>query len=226
MKKLVLFLLIFLSQFAFSQWEPCNNGFYGGAIENLAADGNYVIAWVYNSGIYYSSNSGNNWTKMKTSFSYNYNWTGSSENVFYLNGSKLFVGVDKIIYLTTDYGNSWVEKGSGLFTQPIYALNGSGNYLYAGTRQGLFVSSDNGDNWQEKDTGITNNYIERITVSGKNIYTLTWDEFYLSTDNGDSWIQQSDNFTESFDIAADSNNVYWASEHGIYISTDFGKTWI
>ncbi|TAL68099.1 MAG: T9SS type A sorting domain-containing protein [Bacteroidetes bacterium] len=227
MKKIVLFLLIVFSRIAYSQWEPCNNGFYGGSIEIMVADGNYVFAWLFDAGIYYSSNSGSNWTKMNTSFSYSDKWTGCSEDVMYLNGNKLFVGVDKIIYLTTDYGNTWVEKESGIISQPIYALAGYGNYIFVGTRKGLFVSSDNGDNWQEKDSGITNKYCEYITVSGNNIYTATSDAIYLSTDNGDNWIKQSKNISNSGCIAADSNNVYLSSYYnGIFISNDYGKTWV
>ncbi|MFA6570564.1 MAG: hypothetical protein WCT77_04940, partial [Bacteroidota bacterium] len=66
--KRILILLSFMFAFsnvAFTQWEACNNGLYGGNVQCVALAGNNIIIGVegdgYTGGIYVSNDFGKNW---------------------------------------------------------------------------------------------------------------------------------------------------------------------
>ena len=92
----------------------------------LAVIGLDVFAGVNLFGVYHSANYGTNWTQ--AGLYYNY------VRSFAVYGSRLFAGTDSSIYLTSDNGINWVDKGQGLPSGDLIpSLAITNNYLFAAT---------------------------------------------------------------------------------------------
>ena len=118
-------------------WFYAGNGLPANShIATLAVkDSNVYAGLGSGEGVYYSSNSGENWTKISASTSISQVWT------LVLADSNLFVGsIGTGVFLTQDNGISWTTKNEGLINKNIRSLLvTSDKYLFAGTTNG-FVS--------------------------------------------------------------------------------------
>lgn len=141
--------------------------------------------------------------------------------------STIFCGTISGIFTTTDYGNSWMNRSSGLPTTFIYSIYTNGLEIFAATYEGVFKSTDLGLNWNESNNGIATDGIFALTGTGSALFAGTMNGVYKSVDDGENWIRVDTGFTSSFinDFAVIGSNVFTATDDGVYLSTDLGNTW-
>jgi len=231
MKKILyavaIYFLILISNKVFAQWEPMNNGLYGGITTSISIDNDNILVGTIGGGVFLSTDNGNNWEQKSSGL------PDLFVNAVLISGKNIFAGTqDSGIFISTDYGNTWKEKNSGLYYSgipSIYALAEIGNVLFAGTEKGLFFSTDNGDIWSKTDVKYV--FVKDIVVSeGKIFVAGGWGGLLrFSTDNGQSW-QRIDcpeglnTYIES--VAIKGNDIIIGTiGEGIFISTDWGKSW-
>jgi photosystem II stability/assembly factor-like uncharacterized protein len=135
------------------------------------------------------------------------------------------------IYLSTDNGDTWIQKGS------FVAWNASGsiaispvnNYIFFANQVGVFRSTNRGETWVDVRSYPYHTDVFFITEAGE-IYTGSYQNIYYSSDNGDTWVEKGKGlplyeFVHSLAIGKDST-LYAGTHRGVYKSTDGGDTWM
>lgn len=149
--------------------------------------------------------------------------------------NNLFVGTlySQGVYLSTDYGNTWLIRNNGLTSTSIYglAIDTTGTLFAATWGGGMFRSTNNGLNWVQINNGITNSVLFSVAVNHLNNYVFAGSGgsgIYRSTDNGNSWTLVNNGLT-SFSIlalAVTTNGYIFAGTYdGVFRSTDNGDNW-
>jgi photosystem II stability/assembly factor-like uncharacterized protein len=154
------------------------------------------------------------------------------------NGNYLYAGTRNGFYRSSDNGESWQEKNSGLGNLydlgnlSVYSLIQIGNYLYAVTYDDVFRSSDNGDSWQEKSSGLDNRYVFSLIQIGNYLYVGTRELWplqgggvYRSSDNGDNWQYKGLYYRNVKFLVLIGNYLYAGTFGGVYRSSDNGDNW-
>lgn len=149
--------------------------------------------------------------------------------------NNLFVGTlySDGVYLSTDYGNTWLIRNNGLSSTSIYglAINSTGTLFAATWGGGMFRSTDNGLNWVQVNNGITNSVLFSVTVNPINNYVFAGSGgsgIYRSTDNGNSWTLVNNGLTSYniLSLAVAANGYIFAGTYdGVFRSTDNGDNW-
>ena len=137
-----------------------------------------------------STDNGENWTEVTDKMKIN--------DILITPSGEIYLGVGRNIYYSNDNGDTWIEKGNGLFyNQTVYSLAlGQDGTLYACTTDMVCRSTDGGDTWLPS-SNHTNIY-HNVNIPGIAI-----------TDNGSIY-------------AATSR---FGNKVGILKSTDRGVTW-
>jgi len=206
-----------------SSWEPLNNLNPGSSIICIAFDSNENVYVGTGTGIYKSTDNGDNWSQ--------YGMNGSQTEAIAFNDSgHIFAGTSYAVYRSTDDGANWTQLPTGGGTRTVaVAPNG---YVFAGCQEnaGILRSTDNGDTWT---------YVYPQTVSIRfastpffdtngDIYFPTWGKSILkSTDNGDNWTELNNNL-RIYARAVDKNisgNFFTGYDHAIFKSTNAGSNW-
>ncbi len=176
--------------------------------------------------------------------------TDQEVNALMVSGNNLFAGTGTIssnssgnngVFLTTDNGDNWVEKNSGLisinppFNLGVSCFAVSGNNIFAGTdgenSGGLFLSADNGNTWTAANSGIPNGTdVYSLAIAGSTIFAgCDDDKVYISNNNGSTWAAGSSVTGSGGKIralAVSGTNIFaGAGNRGVFLSTDNGQTW-
>jgi photosystem II stability/assembly factor-like uncharacterized protein len=137
MKKILLLLIIFFATNSVNaQWHQTNVPYSSGTIACILPDGPNIFAGLNGSGIFLSTNIGNNWFIVDT----------TSHDVLSLaiSGTTIFAGTSYGILKSTNYGASWSESYSSLNYIGVNSLVVSGSKIFAGSDNELYLSSNNG----------------------------------------------------------------------------------
>ena len=138
-----------------------------------------------------------------------------------------------IVYLSTDNGNTWIEKFSlPLVGRGSIAINPVNGYVFFTNNMWLYRSTDRGENWV-RVANILPICDIAITASGE-IYMGTEENIYYSTDNGDTWIEKGNIPFASYNhysLTLGTDGTLYAGSgpaepKGVYRSTDGGATWL
>lgn len=144
------------------------------------------------------------------------------------------------VYLSTDNGDSWVAKNSGLIANSrLWDLEIQDNNIWVITSYddpesttiwNVFMSSDNGDNWILKNSGLPQMPfggvdIFQITSYGVSLFAFSTEGIYLTTNNGNSWSQVYSPL-KAADIYCTSDLMFINTGTTLLRSTDNGETWI
>ncbi len=228
MNKFITNLLIFLiaaTSGIAAQWAqtsgPKQSGNYVTVTTLLKLSDGSFLAGTESTGIYKTTNSGDNWNKV---FNYsNLIWTiNKSEN------GRIFVGTDLGgIYRSTDDGVNFTNVFNPSSLIFDFAFNSS-NHIFACTELfGVYKSTDNGSSWNLLwDTDLIP--VSIVVNSLGNIFVGTGsDGIYLSTDGGATFnnIAFSGDFV--WDLYIDQNDDIFActETQGLNKSIDDGSNW-
>ena len=141
-------------------------------------------------------------------------------------GTKIFVTTPFKVYLSTDNGNSWVEKRlSGNGRTLTLAASGTNIWVLTDNNE-LFYSENDGTVWKTVNHLFPRTY--SLSTNGARIVVGTLNGAYESTDNGVNW--QTINKGLQIDLItsmqSDGVNIYAkTAEDSLYISTDNGLNW-
>jgi photosystem II stability/assembly factor-like uncharacterized protein len=153
--------------------------------------------------------------------------TSSYINCFTNSGTDIFVGTaGHGIYLTSDSGNTWTAKNSGLGNLTVTSMALSGTTIFAGTYGGVYKSINHGSTWTSASPSIT---VTCLAISDTNIFAGTDAGIYLSVNNGATWTAVNTGLTNLHvrSIAISGNNIFagtWNSG-GVFLSTNNGGNW-
>jgi hypothetical protein len=157
-----------------------------------------------------------------------------------LGGINVFAGTDGGVFLSTNYGESWINKDL-LYVQALaiseYGVGGVSLYA-ASTGNGVFVSTDNGTNWKGISSGLSYGDISvlslgKITSGDTTLFAASYGHYlFHSTNNGANWftIDYSNGLTKSWIwtvvVCPDApENVFAGTNGGVFLSTDNGTSW-
>jgi hypothetical protein len=213
-------------------------------VTSFAASGGAIFAGAQakgfdiGGGVFRSTNNGRSWTLVGLA--------NTDVVSLAVSGSALFAGTRSTdhgvggVFLSTNYGMSWVAVDSGLPERCYVAsLAVSGSTVFAGTGQNdydaggdIFRSTNNGTSWNAADSGLTSidTWVEWLAVSESAIFAGAENGVFLSTNNGTSWTSVDYGFKDYYgDVSsfATSGGAIFAGTgaNGIFLSTNNGKSW-
>ncbi len=203
---------------------------------------NIVLA-VASDGIWRSTDSGSNWTKIKTGTYYDLELNPGNSSISYTANKNS-------IYKSTDYGQTWsltyttTSTADGRVSLAVTDANSS--VLYAWFENGyLYKSSDEAVTFQA-ESNPSNNYTfygyydMALTAcpTNENMVFIGGLDIYKSTNSGSSWTQMShwsntqtspkyahaDHHCLTF-LPGSGTEIYTGNDGGIFKSTNTGSAW-
>jgi photosystem II stability/assembly factor-like uncharacterized protein len=180
----------------------------------------------YYGGIQYSSNDGQQWTRMDNGFIDTLELYGIA-----VNQTSLFAACYDYIIKTDDMGVTWQ-----MYSTPHLPLGGAysvctdGNNIYVGSTSKVIISNDNGTTWHDAVIPGISSYIWAIYATQNRIFAGTNQGLYHSLNNGISWTLvglagknvSSCKLFGSYGFAGTADNFGGVE---IHYSTDSGSTW-
>lgn len=145
-------------------------------------------------------------------------------------GNTIFAGTPDGISRSTDNGETWQSKNTGLAVSSVNHMVVNTKGIYISTPSGVHFSSDNGDTWLKLNlgslftTGVSYLYCKDslLILGGNN------GEYYKSIDNGNKWDKITKVITMTSIVATRSNAgsfLIGTAGYGLVRSSDDGVTW-
>jgi len=168
----------------------------------------------YSTGVYKSTDCGNNWSLTSLTFSLADNIKLSRILVDPNNSNKVITGGNDGIYVTTDGGNTWTQTNTDYIKDMEYAPDNA-NIIYATTyspydgEAKILKSTDGGNTWSDIspnvsgvariDLGITSDNPDVIYALMSNSDDYGFHSLYKSTNKGNSWTElQNSNYSLNY----------------------------
>jgi|GEM_PF-4230865 len=198
----------FVSADGAATWTQANVGMGGSGWTAIAADpgaalpSHGLFAANASAGVYRGYLDGMEWEACNnglSNLSATALWVDPSPN------EKVFVATAGGVFLSTDHGDSWTSRSSGLTSLHATSIRRIGALLYVGTSDaGLFVSADDGSSWTA--VGGSTLPVDIETIAGDPaqaalLYVGTPTGLFRSEDSGATWSATSAN-NQDEDIAA------------------------
>ncbi len=180
--------------------------------------------------IYITQNNGISWTRKDKGLTNSliFSIVTGNANIYtasYRNG----------IFLSTDTGDSWIEKNTGLLPDlpmRISRIIKDNDVLYAGTDgDGIYQSSNEGDTWVKSwmpNNSSISNQVLSIVCRDDIIYVGTYSGVYSSFDKGETWEEKNKGLTnKTINVMYnDINGIYVGTQGGLFYSSDQGNNWV
>lgn len=153
-------------------------------------------------------------------------------------GHRIFAGLEKGIFLTTDGAAHWrcVFPTERTVVDIRQSPHDPSLWLAATEGDGLVRSRDNGLTWERIATQIPNQPVYNVAFDATNPRRLAFSSWMngvcTSEDGGTTWITRNaglppDGHVFRVAIDPDTGRLYANVHHDfIYTSTDFGRTWV
>ena len=192
------------------------NGPFGGKAKYIIVDPRDIIYASTSSGLYRSTNNGDNWTRL--------NLNVFNPKIAVNPAGSVLVVSDETIYLSKDNGKTWIQHNHQLSSVVCTGLS-SDNCIYIGTSEGLFISGDNGETINKY--GFGKSAIGSILINSEdNVFISSSDGIHFSNDGGRTFKDMGLYVPNIFLIAENSlGYVYAASGTTLYNTTNKGKKW-
>lgn len=142
------------------------------------------------------------------------------------------------IYKSTDDGDSWLQKNTGLNDLNLQVLTinpTSASTLFAGTSSsGIYRSDDSADTWVSKNSGLTDLNIQSLVFDAATPAILyagsSQAGIFKSTNNGDNWVVKNTGLTalSVTSVAIDPatpTTLYAATGNGVFRSANSADGW-
>lgn len=181
-----------------------------------------------NQGIKYST--GNDaWQDLKTSIPF----SGNDPYKMKINGNRLYVYEDGMMYYTDDLGATW-----GNLTLPAEYCNDIYDFtvyknipLAASCANGMLLRLTDNMQWSSMNNGLPENQvITSMAYSQNALYAYSYTNgVFVSKDEGQSWTKATNGFYTDWNIrsfASYKDNIFVTTVKGVYYTTDFGQNWI
>ena len=170
------------------------------------------------------SNHSSNWTSRDSNNRNYYSVAMSSDGKI-----QTAVATPGFIYVSNDYGVTWVSKGSDLSWRGV-AMSSDGKIQTAvNWNNKIYGSTDYGNTWAIKDSNNRNYYSVAMSSDGKIQTAVVEDgQIYGSTDYGNTWLSKDSNNRSYRGIAMSSDGKIQTAvvlNGYVYGSTDYGNTW-
>ena len=150
-----------------------------------------IYAGTYASGLYYSTDNGDNWFLTSLNFTDVFSLAAYGPNVY---AGTWGLG----LYCSTNYGTSWINVLTNDLINTIFTDETN---VFVGTQNGLFISSNNGINWFQ--TGFVNEHVISVTAVGSNVIAATDSNgVYFSSNNGMNWSSANEGFNHRYIISS------------------------
>ena len=183
----------------------------------------------YGGGLFFSSNSGNNWTEIDSSAISSL--IKDNDTLYTCYGFDNWQwGESGNISVSPDNGKSWKEIWTA--DTAVYAIEKIGNYLFAGGLHGVFRSTNTGSIWSAVNNGLPSNLdVYSFHKIDQNLFLSSQYHIYLSTDYGNNWSPADNGLPidtlvyNPIHLLTHNNYLFAASANGIYSSSDLGKNW-
>ncbi len=214
-------------------WVLANTGLYSEHASSLLPCANTLYANV-GSAIFRSTDSGYTWSfyldGSPSSGNYTLNSIASIANI----GTNYYAG-SYGVFLTTDGGNTWIPRDSGLPLDNVVSLISVNSKLFAGTAgNGVFVSSDSGATWNEANNGLSSDLrVSSLCAVGGDIveesssppYGLTWGIF-ISSNEGKTWVSHGEPPASIKFLTSIDTFIFGLSSYGMYRASINDSDWV
>jgi hypothetical protein len=206
-------------------------GAYAGPMLNI---GNNIYAGIWNNGIFYTSNNGNNWIDITNNYYISVSTIASNKN--YLFAGDYGSGASAPIFRSSDFGETWINVGYNIPYPLVSKIFTKGDSVLVSVWElkennffgsALYFSTDNGNSWHY--SGIYNG-VSGFVSAGTNVFATNFHGVYISSDYI-NWIKVNNDLADTSltTIAYDEhNNILYVGtlNHGVYSSTNNGSNWI
>ncbi len=146
--------------------------------------------------------------------------------------NKVFVVVEGVgIFVSSDYGDNWVQQNKGITTERVSSIALVDTILLVGTvdTNGVFRSTDKGFNWSQSSDSLWDRKVVMFSVDQNIVYLLTENgTVFYSSDFGKTWWKVNTKEIESIitTISASNGKLLVGTFDGkILLTEDFGSTW-
>ncbi len=228
--KYIIIALLFIPLFnLFSQWEICYDSIIkDNGIACLGVNGNKIFAATRGNGMFISLDNGISWKKSISGFD------GQWASSFYFQDTRAYVGTNDGFYLSTDDGNTWVSKSSGIYNYnplPIESIIKRNGIFYIATfGNWVYSSTDEGENWKSNSFGIGEAGVTSLTIKDSLIFASTWGGKGIVTlaNNENEWKARNNDVPNTYVRLVTVNNSFMyilPSYFGVYISENNGENW-
>ncbi len=187
------------------------------------------------SGVWVSSDSGDNWSKIESATS---PVDVNSMAVDPKDNATIYAGTTWRPYKSTDNGKNWrLIKNGMIDDSDVFAITidpRKSDHLIASACSGIYESLNAGEKWA-KIQGIpsqsrrTRDIVQHPSIAGT-VYAGTTEGFWMSTNGGKTWILTTPRNLEINSIAVhpnEPNRVFIGTNNfGVMVSTDGGKNFV
>ena len=205
-------------------WEDVSNEITSTWCLGMTAHGNDVYVGTQFTGMYKTSDEGDNWEASATP---EY-WVSLSTLATL--GNTILASGDGGIVRSVDNGDTWTVCNQGLQSTGVGNFAQVGTDIFAANGSGVIISTDDGQTWSASNTGIADTYVMDIMSIGNTLYAVSQTGIYKSVNFGNSWSNINNDLPSDFalyKIGHIGNVLFVAGGNSgtIYKSTNGGDTW-
>jgi len=160
-----------------------------GPVFSIGNNGNTIYAGT-DKGIFRRKQGAASWEKM--------NQVGNQPvRVIVIFNGMLVIGTDNGIFISTNDGQSWTQKNSGLTNTKVQALFVDGDRMIVGTTTGAFLTNNGGNSWSMINNGLTNTNVHCVAILAGKFLAGTDAGVFVSKNKGLSWEQNPTDLIKS-----------------------------
>jgi len=201
--------------------SPCNKWVNTITFKGTVAFVGASLGYISNEGVYRSTNFGSSWDPSGI--------TNQTVTSLTSNGSNVFAGNTKGVFLTTNNGVIWNAVNNGLLNLNVQCLTSGGNYTFAGTYDGgVYRTANNGGSWSSVNTGLISQNVTALIYNNGNLYAGTNGAgVFLSINNGDTWTGMNTGLTDMNikSFAVSGSTILTGTQAGVFMSINNGGNW-
>ncbi|HEY5122392.1 MAG TPA: T9SS type A sorting domain-containing protein, partial [Ignavibacteria bacterium] len=158
-------------------WRTDTLQIQANGVRDIVFSGANILVGFDIGGVYRSVDNGISWVRVNSGLPYP---NTSGLTCMTVNGQNIFAGFyyGKGIFMTTNYGDNWINISNGLSNLSITAVAAIGSDIFIGTDTNTIYHSFNlGVNWSKINPGLSSYpfvpYINKLYISGNYIYAAT-----------------------------------------------------
>jgi photosystem II stability/assembly factor-like uncharacterized protein len=174
------------------------------------------------------SNGDNSWQDLNSRIPF----AGDDPYKMCVNGNRLYIYENGIIYFTDDLGATWSNLTyPERFCNDVYDLVVYKNIPFsASCGNGELLRLSGNREWGLSNDGLPNaREITSMAYSDNALYAYSYTNgIFVSTDEGKSWTKATDGFYTDWNIrsfASYKDNIFVSTVKGVFYSTDLGQHW-